>query len=150
MTTSMQAVPAARPSLTGRTVFDVMATGPRTTRPTATIADCRAFFDDDHVHMLLIVASGVLLGTLVRADLPDHGDDAVPALTRARLDGRLVDGHEPAEQVRLRMIESGRRRLAVVDDTGALVGLLCLKRKLTGFCSDADIAARAADRGGCE
>jgi hypothetical protein len=39
-----------------------------------------------------------------------------------------------------------RVRLAVVDDDGVLTGLLCLKRKLTGFCTDADVAARAAER----
>jgi hypothetical protein len=40
------------------------------------------------------------------------------------------------------------RRLAVVDGTGRLVGLLCLKRTLDGFCSDADVRARAVERGG--
>ncbi len=40
------------------------------------------------------------------------------------------------------LLARGRRRLAVVDERGALLGLLCLKRRLTGFCSDADVAAR--------
>ncbi len=44
----------------------------------------------------------------------------------------------------MRLIHRGLRRLAVVDDNGLLMGLLCLKRKLTGFCSDADVAARGA------
>jgi hypothetical protein len=104
------------------------------------------FFEDDHVHMALMAASGVLLGTLVRADLIDLSDDAMPALSRSCLDGRLVAGHESAEEVRVRMINRGQRRLAVVNDTGVLTGLLCLKRKLTGFCSAADIEARAVAR----
>jgi CBS domain-containing protein len=139
-------VPAAEPALTGLTVKDVMVTAPATMRPTATVADARAFFADDHVHMALIATSGRLLGTLVRADLDDLDDDAAPALSRSRLDGRSVALEKPAEDVRLRLIAHGVRRLAVVDDAGALAGLLCLKRKLTGFCTDADVTARAAER----
>jgi len=44
------------------------------------------------------------------------------------------------------MSRTGRRRLAVVDDGGVLVGLLCLKRTGRGFCSDLDVASRAASR----
>ena len=146
MTAISHDVPAAEPALTGLTVKDVMVTAPATMRPTATVADARAFFADDHVHMALIATSGRLLGTLVRADLDDLDDDAVPALSRSRLDGRSVALEKPAEDVRLRLIAHGVRRLAVVDDAGALAGLLCLKRKLTGFCTDADVTARAAER----
>ena len=146
MTAISHDVPAAEPALTGLTVKDVMVTAPATMRPTAIVADARAFFADDHVHMALIATSGRLLGTLVRADLDDLDDDAAPALSRSRLDGRSVALEKPAEDVRLRLIAHGVRRLAVVDDAGALAGLLCLKRKLTGFCTDADVTARAAER----
>ena len=146
MTAISHDVPAAEPALTGLTVKDVMVTAPATMRPTATVADARAFFADDHVHMALIATSGRLLGTLVRADIDDLDDDAAPALSRSRLDGRSVALGKPAEDVRLRLIAHGVRRLAVVDDAGALAGLLCLKRKLTGFCTDADVTARAAER----
>ena len=112
MTSIVQHVPAASPLLTGRTVVDVMATAPRTMQPIATVADVRAFFEDDRVHMALIATSGVLLGTLVRADLTDLGDDAAPALSRSRLDGRLVAGNEPAEEVRIRMINRGHADIA--------------------------------------
>ncbi len=145
MTAISHDVPAAEPALTGLTVKDVMVTAPATMRPTATVADARAFFEDDHVHMALIATSGRLLGTLVRADLDDLDDDAAPALSRSRLEGRSVALDEPAEDVRVRLIAHGLRRLAVVDDAGALAGLLCLKRKLTGFCTDADVTARAAE-----
>ena len=148
MTIKIRSVPSAEPALTGLAVADVMVTAPRTMRPTATVADARTFFEDDHVHMALIARSGVLLGTLVRADLDVPGDDAVPVLSRSRLSGRTVAASEPAEDVRVRLIEQGQRRLAVVDDSGVLAGLLCLKRRLTGFCSDADVAARADERAG--
>lgn len=137
-------VPPAEPPLTGLTVADVMVNAPTTLRPTATVAEARSFFEDDHVHMALIATSGTLLGTLIRADLTGLGDDTVPALSHSRLAGRTVASTEPAEDVRMRLIHRGLRRLAVVDDNGLLMGLLCLKRKLTGFCSDADVAARGA------
>ena len=54
MTAISHDVPAAEPALTGLTVKDVMVTAPATMRPTATVADARAFFEDDHVHMALI------------------------------------------------------------------------------------------------
>ena len=146
MTAISPNVPAADPPLTGLTVEDVMVTAPKTLPPTATVADARAFFADDHLHMALITRRGRLLGTLVRADLAELGDDAAPALSRSRLDGRSVTLHEAAEDVRVRLIRHGQRRLAVVDDTGRLAGLVCLKRKLTGFCSDADVAERSAER----
>ncbi len=66
----------------------------------------------------------------------------------APLAGRTVGPAEDLERVRLRMVAQGIRRLAVVDDGGALLGLLCLKRSGSGFCSDDDVAARAAERRG--
>ena len=41
------------------------------------------------------------------------------------------------------LIAAGARRLAVVDGHGLLRGLVCLKRRRTGFCSDLDVRARA-------
>jgi hypothetical protein len=38
-----------------------------------------------------------------------------------------------------------RRRLAVVDHTGRLLGLLCLKHDGRGYCTDEGIRARATE-----
>ena len=51
-----------------------------------------------------------------------------------------------AEAVQELLIERGLRRLAVVDRDGTLLGLMCLKRTRTGFCSDEDVASRAQSR----
>jgi hypothetical protein len=40
------------------------------------------------------------------------------------------------------MLATGARRLAVVGDSDVLLGLLCLKRHLGGFCSDTDVCRR--------
>jgi hypothetical protein len=45
-------------------------------------------------------------------------------------------------------VEQGRRRLAVTDEAGRLLGLLCLKKDGTGYCSDDGIRERAAERTG--
>ncbi len=126
------------------TVADVVVRLPKTVPANASVAEARSCFADDHVHMLLFTESGRLLGTLVREDLDETASG--PALRHARLTGRTVSADLPAEDARQLLLRRGQRRLAVVDRDGALLGLLCLKRRRTGFCSDADVAARAAER----
>ncbi len=129
----------------GRTILDVVVRWPKTMPPEATVAQARAALADDHVHMLLITAEGRLVGTLIRADLPPEVPDDGPAIQHATLAGRTVGPDVALEDARELLVSRGQRRLAVVAEDGSLLGLLCLKRKLTGFCSDADVAARAAD-----
>jgi hypothetical protein len=57
-----------------------------------------------------------------------------------------VDPLDPLEAARSHLVATGQRRLAVVDRAGTLLGLLCLKRTGDGFCSDRDVASRAAAR----
>jgi hypothetical protein len=133
--------------MTSRCVGDVMVRTPLVRSRSTTVDEARAFFDSDHVHMLLITATGrvgePLLGTVVRDDLPAAGADV---LQHGRLAGRTVRHDATAEEARRVLAAAGRRRLAVVDDEGRLTGLLCLKRDGSGFCSDSDVASRRADR----
>lgn len=131
------------------TVADVMITRPKTLPSSGTtVAHVREMFDDDHVHMVLLTDEGVLRGTLVRGDLEAARDspDPAPAMLFATLRGRTIGPADRIDQVQREMVDEGLRRLAVVDDHGGLLGLLCLKRRRTGFCSDRDVAERAADR----
>ncbi|WP_435746166.1 CBS domain-containing protein [Nocardioides sp. SYSU DS0663] len=128
------------------TVADVMVRRPWVLPGTATVGEARGALQDGHVHMALLVEDGRLRGTLTRSDLPAPAADGEPAAPFARLDGRIVAADVPAEEVRRGMVEAGIRRLAVVDADGGLVGLLCLKRRLTGFCSDDDVTERQAER----
>lgn len=130
-------------NLTAGDVRDVVVKLPKTLGRATTVADARAAFEDDHVHMLLITDEGRLLGTLVREDLPPPVDDARPALAHAILFGRTIAPETPAEEARTTLLRRGERRRAVVDQDGQLLGLLCLKRRQTGFCSDRDVQARA-------
>lgn len=136
----------ATPNLAGLCVRDVVVRIPKTLPPHTTVAEARrALAASPKVHLLLITDAGRLLGTLDEVDLRRADDDEAPAVAHAVLAGRTIRGDLNAEQARRHMLELGVRRLAVVDPNGGLLGLLCLKRRRTGFCSDLDVAARAAD-----
>jgi CBS domain-containing protein len=135
------------PGLFAKDVYEVAVRLPKTLNPSISLAQARAALDDDHVHMLLITDDrGRLMGTLVRSDLPRSGDDSARALDHAVLRDRTIAPDVPAEAARQVLVRRGERRLAVVDGDGRLLGLLCLKRRLTGFCSDLDVRARATSR----
>ncbi|NHA69785.1 CBS domain-containing protein [Phycicoccus flavus] len=128
-----------------RTVADVMLSTPKTHGPDATAGDLRALFRDDHVHVALVVDAGRLLAVVDRDDVCTAPDDTPAAACGAGAERSVTPG-EDVEVLRRRMREQGSRRYAVVDEDGMLLGLLCLKRSGRGFCSDADVADRAAER----
>lgn len=126
------------------TVADAMLRVPKTCDADTTIAQARDAFRNDHVHSLLIVDGRRLLAVIERTDV-QAGCPATPALLTGRLAGRIINPQAALEPVRQSMITQSRRRLAVVDGD-RLLGLLCLKRTGSGFCSDADIRSRGAER----
>ena len=132
----------------GVTVAEVMVRRPKTLPAEASVAQALGALADDHVHLLLLVDGDRLVGTVSRADLPEAAAAVVGrAATFATLAGRTVRPGTSAEEAMARMSRAALRRLAVTDDDGRLLGLLCLKRRGDGFCSDDDVAARAAEGG---
>jgi CBS domain-containing protein len=125
---------------------EVMLRHPKTMSPRASVEEVRAALANDHVHMVLLTEGGSLVGTLVGTDLPPQAPAAVPALSWSRLLDRTVPPDAPADTVQALLVERGLRRMAVVDHEGTLLGLMCLKRSRTGFCSDDDVASRAESR----
>ncbi|MGW7538296.1 CBS domain-containing protein [Amycolatopsis sp. NPDC054798] len=123
------------------TVGEAMLRAPKVLAASATVGEVRALFDNDHVHAALVVAGQTLVSVVERPDL-DGLPDELPASRAGRLTGRVV---APEAELYATWLGMSRRRLAVVDGNGRLVGLLCLKRSGCGFCSDADVAARARD-----
>lgn len=128
----------------GKRVADVMVRSPKTHGPGSRLEMIRAFFEDDHVHMALIVAmDGRLITTIERSDLAVE----VPGFTLARelgtLAGRTAGPTDALDAVTAALLRERRRRLAVVDGSGLLLGLLCLKKDETGYCCDEDIRERA-------
>ena len=131
---------------TATTAADVAVHHPTVHPPDATVGDVRRFLAGAHVHLALVVdGDGQLLSTLVRDDLSGHPDD-VPAVEAGTLAGRTVPAGLPVDLLPDRMLAVGARRLAVVDATGALVGLVCRKRSGEGWCSDSGIRSKRAER----
>lgn len=141
--TPQRSAPVALANAAARTVDAVMLRAPKVWSCATTMAEAHDALDDDHLHALLIVEHRALLAVLERPDL-DGADPESPAFAAGRLTGRLVGPDADADATRRQMLAARRRRLAVVDDTGVLLGLLCLKRSGLGFCSDASVAARVA------
>lgn len=118
---------------------------PKQVDSTITIGQAEELFTDEHVHMLLLVESQQLVGTLLRTDLHDKPlSPELPARPFSILSGRWVPPDRAVADLMAWMSSQRIRRLAVADETLNLKGLVCLKRTGTGFCSDADVHARAA------
>jgi CBS domain-containing protein len=124
-------------------VADAMMTHPAVHRPSVTVGELRAFFDDDHVHMALLVDNGEIVGIVERADLVAAKSDGLAAREFAALNGRTIAPGATLADAIASMKGGGRRRLAVTTEGSALVGLLCLKASGRGFCSDQDVDARS-------
>jgi hypothetical protein len=127
-----------------RPVADAMVTCPKTHGPRSGLEKIRAFFEDDHVHVALIVAAdGRLVTTIERSDLAAATSGSASVAKLGTLIGRTAGPADPLGAVTATLLREGRRRLAVVDGSGRLLGLLCLKRDGTGYCSDEGIRERA-------
>jgi CBS domain-containing protein len=127
------------------TVADAMIRFPKTCAPATTVREARGKLLNDHVHALLVVDSGQLLAVVKRVDLTSASADT-PAWRLGLLAGRVVDPDVDLDTAWRWMLAERRRRLAVVDNVGRLLGLLCLKRTGRGFCTDAGVLARARER----
>lgn len=130
----------------GATVADAMIRYPKICGPETTVAQAREQFRDDHVHAVLVVDTGRLVAVVERPDIRAASPD-LPVHLVGRLGDRVTKPDANLDATRHAMA-ARRRRLAVTDDHGVLLGLLCLKRTGLGFCSDADVQARAAERRG--
>lgn len=127
-------------------VSRAMIRDPKLLGPATTIRQVREFFRDGHVHAALVVDCGKLLAVIEPSDLIDSPPANSPAVRVGYLHGRITRPHADLAITWTVMAASGRRRLAVVDSCGVCLGLLCLKRSGLGFCSDADVRARAESR----
>jgi CBS-domain-containing membrane protein len=126
-------------------VAQAMVTRLKLSVPGLSRSDLNRLFTDDHVHAALVIDDGRLLTVIERADLEDSHPDADPC-SLGTLTGRVVAPGAPLAAVHARMRQERRRRLAVIDESGRLLGLLCLKKSGTGFCSDADVRSRELER----
>ena len=126
-------------------VREVMLRHPKTLPTGASISQARAALTNNHVHLVLLTEGTRLVGTLTQTDLPPPGTLG-PARAWSTLAGRTVSPDTPTTVVHRQLVGQGIRRVAVIDADGSLLGLMCLKQRRTGFCSDADVAARSRSR----
>lgn len=130
----------------GETVSDFMLQRPKALDDYATLADVRAMFESDHVHAIPVVStSGRLVTVIERSDLESTTDSTLPVTAIAMMHDRCVAPGTDVLDAWEAMRRVERRRLVVVDHTGRLLGLLCLKSTAHGFCSETDVTARGAD-----
>ena len=132
----------------GVTVGDLMVEFPKTLGQGSTVGAVRELFRDTHVHMVLLVGPGGRLITAIeRADIPQSAPNTALAAHFGTLKDRVVAPSVPLTAATQALQELGRRRFAVIDGRGTLLGLLCLNRK-GGYCSDEGIRARERERRG--
>jgi hypothetical protein len=130
-----------------QSVADAMVRYPKTHDLGTGVAEICAFFEDDHVHMALIVTPDRrLVTTIERPDLPASSPGSSAAAELGTLAGRTAEPAQALDAVTAGLLRARRRRLAVVDDCGRLLGLLCLKRDGSGYCSDDGIRQRRMGR----
>ena len=125
-----------------RTVAEAMLTNPKTHGLDVTVSEAADLFADDHVHMLLLTRGAELHGTLLRADLRPDLHPRRPAIEVATLSCRTTGPDQHVDEALQLMYRGHTRRLAVTDGDHRLLGLLCLKRTLHGFCDESDVLAR--------
>ena len=146
MTTLLEQTLAVGQGTAGTRVADAMITCPKTHGPRSSIDEIRALFDDDHVHIALIVAAGGrLISTIERSDLAAATAYSGPVAGLGTLAGRTVGPSSHLEVAAAALVREGRRRLAVVDHRGRLLGLLCQKWGGRGYCTDEGVRSRARD-----
>jgi predicted transcriptional regulator len=129
-----------------RPVLEAALRQPKLCDAGASIGEIRRLFRDDHVHMALLVSGDRLVTTIERDDVDPHIPDNLPARTIGRLQGRTIRPGATLGDALTQMERSRRRRLAIVDERGKFLGLLCLKRSGGSFCSDADVLSRDNER----
>jgi predicted transcriptional regulator len=123
-------------------VADAMISNPKMCDEAATVEDVQWLFFDSHVHAALITRGRLLIAMIERSDLGPNLPNTASVAGLGRLRGRVVAADEPLAPIHRRMLRTNRRRLAVISSSGELIGLLCLKRTLNGYCSDHDVLAR--------
>lgn len=124
-----------------------MLRNPTVHRADLTVGEARAAFEASaKQRLLLLVADGRLVSTVSRDDLAGVYDGARPAAEVGTLDGRTIAPDVPLDEVMAHMESRGLRRIAVVEADLQLIGLLCLKRSLTGFCTDEGVAEMRRER----
>ena len=116
----------------GLTAADVMLRAPKTLPSSVRVRDVRALLRNPSVQMVLLADDGVFQGAVTH--LPDGALDEHDALSYAERHPESITPTAPAEKAFEVTARSAFRRVVVLDEQSALVGLLCLNESRTRFC----------------
>ena len=108
---------------------------PKTLPGDATVADVREILANQKVQMVLLADGPTFRGAVT--ELPDGARSTEAAVAYADPNAETIAPSEPGDQVFERATASPHRRLIVLADDGALLGLVCLNSSRTGFCQTA-------------
>ena len=118
-------------------VTDVMLSRPKTLAVDATVGDVRAFFENPHVMMALLVDDGEFRGAIDRGALPGDAADDAGALGYTATDPPTISPDAAVTDALEALHGRESRRLVVLEPDGAkLLGLVCLNTHGTAFCKD--------------
>lgn len=118
----------------GRTAADVMHRHITTLAASVTVGELREYFAASTSRRLALLADGErYVGSIAAADLPAGIDPAAPAAALA-VPGPTVRPDAAAPEARELARQHSTRRLPVVDDNGALVGIIAVNEQRSRFC----------------
>ena len=95
---------------------------------------------------LVVDAEQCLITTIERSEIPMTVSGGTRASTCGTLAGRTIKPDSLLSEATSVLKTKGQRRLAVADHRNRLVGLLCVKRNGSGYCSDEGVQARVEER----
>jgi CBS domain-containing protein len=120
----------------GPRVADLMLRDPRTVGPEASVAEAREAFANPRERMLLVTDAGRFSGSVPRALVTDELDAGMTLGELLDAEASRVTPDDSAGRA-LELLEAEQsERLPVVDEDGALVGLVCFNRSRGVFCVD--------------
>jgi hypothetical protein len=118
----------------GLTAADLVHRRLSTMAAAATVSEVRAFFASSTSHHVALLTDGErYVGSIDAGTIPDDVDDSAPAADFAQPGPRVGPG-APAASARDAALAQETLRVAVVEDSGALVGIVAVTSGRDGFC----------------
>jgi len=119
-------------ALDGLVVADVMLREPRTLPGDARVHEVRAQLANPKMQMVLLADHRRFVGAITA--IPSNAPDQDPAVAYADPNPETISADAPSGVAFEQAFASPHRRVIVLDDAGALLGLLCLNASRTRFC----------------
>jgi CBS-domain-containing membrane protein len=120
--------------LDGLTAADIMHRHVSSLPPSTTVGELRDYFAGSASRRLALLADGArYVGSVAATAITDDLDAAAAATDYAAREP-TVDPQAAATHARDVALDDPTRRLPVVDDTGTLVGIVAIDKRLEGFC----------------